>query len=89
MFRDKTKFKLSNPTKNNIKKTPTQRGKLHPRKTKKLTISNKPKRREPHKHNTTSSNKNNKNQQSLLPNISQYQWKQFSNKKTQADRLNM
>jgi hypothetical protein len=40
------------------------------------------KRREPHKHNSTSDNKSDRKQQSLVLNISEYQWTQFSNKKT-------
>jgi hypothetical protein len=43
---------------------------------------NKPRIRESHKHNTTSNNKNNRNQQLLAFNISQDQWTQSPNKKT-------
>ena len=56
---------LSSPTEDNRRKTPTQGGKLHPRKSKKLIFTKQIKRRKPHKHNST-----NWKQQSLVFNSS-------------------
>jgi hypothetical protein len=52
-------------------------------------LTTKPKRRKPHKHNTTSNNKNSRKQQSLVFNISQHQCTQFTNKKIWANRLDI
>ena len=50
-------------------------------------LGNKTKRREAHKHNLTSKYEYNRKQQSLFLNISQHQWTQFPNKKTQINKL--
>ena len=65
--------------------TPTKGGYLYHRKNK--ISHNKAKRRAPHAHKAIYKSKHNRNQQSSVLTISQYQWTQYPYKKTYAKRL--
>jgi hypothetical protein len=81
--KDNNRKKANNQNKTNkTTTTKTIQGQKTGPKKQESNRTNKPKRRQPQKHNAKFDNKNNRKQQLLFLNISHYQWIQLPNKKT-------